>query len=136
MASSRRSSSSSESGSEVTSHTASQQRDRSPTHTIEGTSIAETNSLRSASPTPSHNLTSSVNHTVSQQQTTAIGGIPVIRPPVIPPTTGSGINHFGPQHPTQTPIRIDVNAAQQQYQQHPGPAQMSSYSKKEKWMTV
>ena len=172
MASLRRSSSSSSSsvsGSEVasrharepsvTSQTVSQRRDRSPTNTIEGNSIAETNSLRSASPTPSQTSatqtrnapdTTSIATTISQQvpsqktTTSLAGGIPIIRPPTIQQSSGTGIGVFGPQRPTgyptqppatrttpvgpRTPINIDVASAQQQYQQRAGPAQLSSNS--------
>lgn len=147
MPTSRSSSSSSNTGTELTSRnvrgtseisqTTSQHRDRSPTNTIEGNSIAETNSLRSASPTPSHNQTASIHTTTSQQQlppqTTAAGGIPIIRPPTIQQSTGTGVGVFGPQHPRgnpiQPPLNINVAAAQQQYQQRGGPAQQSSSSK-------
>ena len=144
---SRRTSSSSESDAGVTSRhvrgtsegsqTTSQRRDRSPTNTIEGNSIAETSSLRSATPTSSYQQTGSIHTTTSQQQqqqqkpqTTAVGGIPVIRPPTIQQSTGSGVGTFGPQHPhgapNQPPLNINVAAAQQQYQQRGGPAQLSS----------
>ena len=148
---SQRTSSSSESDSELASTSrnvrgtsevsqSSQRRDRSPTNTIEGNSIAETSSLRTASPTPSHNQTTSIHTTTSHQQqfqnssqTSAVGGIPVIRPPTIQQSTGTGVGVFGPQHPQGNPIHpplnINVAAAHQQYQQQGGPAQMSSYSK-------
>lgn len=134
----------------------------SPTNTIEGTSIADTATLRSASPTASHTSaavsrttydTASIATTlrsagtnataVSQQQSATAGGIPIIRPPVLQKQqlSGTGVGVFGPQAPTGYPmqppaatnqqgIRIDVAAAQQQYQQRNVQAEVSPYSKR------
>lgn len=142
--------------------TGSRLRAGSPTNTIDGTSIADTTTLRSASPTASHTSaavsrtaydavsiatttnTGVTNATTNSQQPTIVGGIPIIRPPVLQQQSGTGVGVFGPQrpagYPTQPPttaagvvnqqgIKIDVAAAQQQYQQRNVQAQISPYSK-------
>lgn len=87
--------------------------------------------------------------TNSQQQPVVAGGIPIIRPPVLhnqqQQQSGTGLGVFGPQrpagYPTQPPttaggvgnqqgIKIDVAAAQQQYQQRNIQAEISPYSKR------
>ena len=147
--------------SETSRETGSRIRAASPTNTIEGTSIADTATLRSASPTASHTSaavsrttyeTTSIATTlrsagtnataVSQQQSATAGGIPIIRPPVLQQQqlSGTGVGVFGPQRPAGYPvqppaaanqqgIRIDVAAAQQQYQQRTTQAEVSPYSK-------
>jgi hypothetical protein len=135
----------------------------SPTNTIDGTSIAETTTVRSASPTASHTSaaasrttydtislatttnTGITNVSAASQKPLVAGGIPIIRPPGLQQQSGTGIGVFGPQRPTgyptqpptsatgvvhQQPIKIDVAAAQQQYQQRGGvQPEISPYSK-------
>jgi hypothetical protein len=131
----------------------------SPTNTIDGTSIAETTTVRSASPTASHvsaanTLTSfdsvsvaTTTNTGVNSQARIVGGIPIIRPPGLQQQqlSGTGIGVFGPQRPSgyptqppgaapgvvnQQPIQIDVAAAQQQYQQRGIQPEITPYSKK------
>lgn len=77
-----------------------------------------------------------------QQQSATAGGIPIIRPPVLQQQqlSGTEVGVFGPQRPAGYPvqppaaanqqgIRIDVAAAQQQYQQRNVQAEVSPYSK-------
>ncbi|CAF3307743.1 unnamed protein product [Rotaria sp. Silwood2] len=79
----------------------------------------------------------------SQQQQQLASGIPIIRPPILQQQTSTGTGVFGPQRPTgyptqppvvptnavnQQPIRIDVTAAQQQYQQHGHQPEISPYT--------
>lgn len=151
--------------SETSRETGSRLRAASPTNTIEGTSLADTATLRSTSPTASHTSaavsrktydTASIATTMqstatnvtanSQQQSTTAGGIPIIRPPVLQQQqlSGTGVGVFGPQRPAGYPvqpptgatsaanqqgIRIDVAAAQQQYQQRNVQQEVSPYSK-------
>lgn len=135
-------------------------RQDSPTNTIDGTSIADTTTVRSASPTQSH-LSQARTHTTFDSASVATGfskgtltsqpqlagGIPIIRPPGLQQQQqgGTGIGVFGPQRPTgyptqppssvggisQQPIQIDVAAAQQQYQQRGMQPEISPYSKHE-----
>ena len=129
-----------------TTHTGSQFRERSPTNTIDGTSIGETATIRSASPSASHMSAQrsrkgadAISITTTQTAGTNVssvsqnaGGIPIIRPPVLQPNPG----FVGPQrpagYPTQPPptsgIQVDVAAAQQQYQQRSMQQSMSSLS--------
>ncbi len=132
----------------------------SPTNTIDGTSIAETTTVRSASPTASHvsaanpltsfdsvSVATTTNTGINSQQPKIVGGIPIIRPPGLQQQqlSGTGIGVFGPQRPSgyptqppgaapgvvnQQPIQIDVAAAQQQYQQRGIQPEISPYSKK------
>jgi hypothetical protein len=145
--------------------TGSRIRTDSPTNTIDGTSIADTTTVRTASPTASH-TSAAVSRTAydavsvtttntgvtnvtgnSQQQPVVAGGIPIIRPPVLnnqQQQSGTGVGVFGPQRPTGYPtqppttaggvanqqgIKIDVAAAQQQYQQRNVQPEISPYSK-------
>ncbi|CAF1337364.1 unnamed protein product [Rotaria sordida] len=133
----------------------------SVTNTIDATSLAETGTLRTVSSPISHvsgtasgtgydsvSLTTATdtgftNATTASQQQSVVGGIPIIRPPILQQQTSTGIGTFGPQRPTgyptqppvvstnvvtQQPIRIDVTAAQQQYQQHGLQPEISPYS--------
>ncbi|UJR21848.1 hypothetical protein I4U23_024921 [Adineta vaga] len=132
-------------------------RQDSPTNTIDGTSIADTTTVRSASPTASH-LSQARTHTTFDSASVATGfstgtvntqpqlagGIPIIRPPGLQQQQqgGTGIGVFGPQRPVgyptqppssagninQQPIQIDVAAAQQQYQQRGMQPEISPYS--------
>lgn len=132
-------------------HTASQQRERSPTNTIEGTSIGETTTVRSNSPSASHTsaavtrtaydeVSITTTATSTSQQQRVPGGIPIIRPPVLQPTASPSIGTVLPQRPAgyptqppnQAPIRIDVASAHQQYQQRTTQPAVSSYSKNSK----
>jgi len=151
--------------SETSRETGSRLRIESPTNTIDGTSLADTTTVRSASPTASQTSaaitrngydtasiatttnTGFTNATARSQQSQAVGGIPIIRPPVLQQQqqqAGTGIGVFGPQRPTgyptqptttatavanQQPIQIDVAAAQQQYQQRGVQPGISPYSK-------
>ncbi|CAF3754385.1 unnamed protein product [Rotaria sp. Silwood1] len=134
----------------------------SATNTIDGTSIADTATLRTI-PSPASHVSRTTSGTgtaydsVSMATTTntgltnattptqqpAAGGIPIIRPPILQQQTSTGTGVFGPQRPTgyptqppvvptnvvnQQPIRIDVAAAQQQYQQHGLQPKISPYS--------
>ena len=97
----------------------------SPTNTIDGTSIAETTTVRSASPTASHisaahtltsfdsvsiattSNTGITNSGVGSQQPEIAGGIPIIRPPGLQQQqlSGTGIGVFGPQRPAGYPTQ-------------------------------
>jgi len=119
---------------------------RSPSNTIDRTSLADTTTLRTASPAGSH-ISGGVGRTVydtvtTETTTTTAGGVPIIRPP-ISQQPGTGVGVFGPQvpggYPTQPPftgigglnqqgIQIDVGAAQQQYQQRNFQPEISPYS--------
>lgn len=146
--------------SETSRETGSRLRAASPTNTIEGTSLGDTATLRSSSPTASHTSaavsrttydTASITTNVtanSQQPSTTAGGIPIIRPPVLQQQqlSGTGVGVFGPQRPAGYPvqppttasnqqgIRIDVAAAQQQYQQRNVQQEVSPYSKIDRYV--
>lgn len=125
--------------SETSRETGSRLRGGSPTNTIDGTSIGETATLRSASPSASQ-TSGAVSHTAydtvsiatttntglsnatanSRQQSAIAGGIPIIRPPVLgqqQQQSGTGVGVFGPQipggYPTKPPITA-TNAVRQQ----------------------
>lgn len=118
---------------------------QSSTNTIDGTSIADTTTVRSASPTSHASATATrtaydaasvttTSNTIASQSAQLAGGIPIIRPPVLPQQqSGTGIGVFGPQrpvgYPTQPPIHVDVASAQQQYQQHVVQTEISPSSK-------
>jgi hypothetical protein len=109
--------------SETSRETGSRHRTRSPTNTIDGTSIAETTTVRSTSPSASHTSASvggtaydtvSVATTANTGFTTAsatsqqpqmAGGIPIIRPPGLEQQSGTGIGVFGPPRPTGYPTQ-------------------------------
>lgn len=139
---------------------------RTATNTIDGTSIADTATIRSASPTASHTsgtatgsgydtvsiaTTTKTGVTNASQQPQMPGSIPIIRPPVLQQQTNTGTGVVGPQRPAgyptqsssiggnsaaQKPIQIDVAAAQQQYQQRGVQPEISPYSSKEKYLFV
>jgi hypothetical protein len=132
--------------------TASQFHIPSPTNTIDDTSFAETTTVRSSSPAPSQTSTAVKNtaydaasvatttrtgsiNAMSSSQQPSVSGIPIIRPPVLQSTAATDTGVFGAQRPVNnysnpsSAIRIDVAAAQQQYQQRADQSQMSSYSK-------
>jgi hypothetical protein len=109
--------------SETSRETGSHLRTRSPTNTIDGTSIAETATVRSGSPTASH-TSASVGRTTydtvsiatttntgittasaTSQQPQIVGGIPIIRPPGLQQQSGTGVGVFGPQRPTGYPTQ-------------------------------
>lgn len=119
----------------------------SATNTIDAGSLAETATQRTASPTASIATTvksGATNATgVSQSQQQAPGSIPIIRPPVLQQQSSTGSGNYGPAKPAgyptnppisqvngtyPKPIQIDVAAAQQQYQQRGGQADVSPYS--------
>ena len=110
--------------SETSRETASRHRTQSPTNTIDGTSVADTTTVRSASPSASHTSasvnrkgydtvsiatttnTGVTNTTATSRQPQIAGGIPIIRPPVLQqqqPSTGIGV--FGPQRPAGYPTQ-------------------------------
>lgn len=88
--------------------------------------------------------TGATNATAPSQLSVVAGGIPIIRPPVLQQQSGTGVGVFGPQrpggyptqpHPSaadlghQQPIKIDVAAAQHQYQQRGVQSEASPYGK-------
>jgi hypothetical protein len=112
-----------------TAQTGSHLRAGSPTNTIDGTSIGDTATLRSASPTASHTSaaasrtaydtvsiatttqTALTNATFnSQQQPSIAGGIPIIRPPGLQQQSGTGVGVFGPQRPGGYPTQPPTTA--------------------------
>lgn len=113
-----------------TTHSGSQLRDRSPTNTIDGTSVAETATIRSVSQaSASRTGTDAISvATVASSNSQAPSGIPVIRPPVFQHNPGPVAPPRQAPQQTQptTALSVDVNAARQQ---QPGLSSTSSYSK-------
>jgi hypothetical protein len=115
--------------SETSRETGSRRRIESPTNTIDGTSLADTTTVRSASPTASQisagitrngydtasiattTNTGFTNATAVSQQSQVVGSIPIIRPPVLQnQQAGTGNGVFGPQRPTGYPTQPPTTA--------------------------
>lgn len=113
-----------------TTHSGSQLRDRSPTNTIDGTSVAETATIRSVSQASASRTGTdaiSVATVASSNSQAPSGGIPVIRPPVFQHNPGPVAPPRQAPQQTQptTALSVDVNAARQQ---QPGLSSTSSYT--------
>jgi len=121
--------------SETSRETGSRRRIESPTNTIDGTSLADTTTVRSASPTASQTSaainrtgydtvsiattsnTGMTNATAPSQQSLTAGGIPIIRPPMLQQQGGTGVGVFGPQRPAGYPTKPPTTATGVAHQQ-------------------